>query len=239
MNPENISLSDQLFARMRNHPLLVVLMFLGAILIALSQFTPATGKLFSQIKDLFSESSYQLETDLSDKTLMLRWNGLVNSWRHPVKELSFQSELRLPLVLRNAGNKLAQIDALRLVSQWQGRQITWEALWTARDFEWERNAPIEPQIQKQRDRLNPFALEADQPGLRLSMDFVPVDYALELSKGHYRNQLQAKVADTEGWVDLLQFEFTIPDEFELSGSHVSRYQYWQSFPLEQRQATLR
>ena len=218
---------------------MVVLIFLGAILIVLSQFTPASGKLFSQIKDLFSESSYQLETDLSDKTLMLRWNGLVNSWRHPVKDLSFQSELRLPLVLRNAGNKLAQIDALRLVSQWQGRQITWEALWTSRDFEWERNAPIEPQIQKQRDRLNPFVLEADQPGLRISIDFVPVDYAQELSEGHYRNQLQAKVADTEGWVDLTQFEFTIPDDFELSGSHVSRYQYWQSFPLEQRQAPQR
>ncbi len=231
VNPENKSLTDLMLARMKNHPLLAVLMFIGTVLIALSQFTTATGKLFSQVKDLFSESSYQLVAELPDKTLLLRWNGLVNSWRHPVKNLAFESELRLPLELRNAGNKVAQLDALRIVSQWQGRAITWEAVWTAREFEWERNAPIEPQIQQQRNRLQPFALEPDQPGLRVSIDFVPLDYAQELGKGDYRNQLQAKVAGREDWVDLLRFEFTVPDDFELSGSRISRYQYWQDFPL--------
>lgn len=234
MNAENRPLVDQMLIRMKNHPVLAVLIVIGIVLIALSQFTAATNKLFTQIKGVFSESSYQLVVELPDETLMLRWNGLVNSWRHPVKDLSFETELRLPLRIKNSGNQLANIEALRLISQWQGQQITWEAVWSARDFEAERFAPIEAQIQQHRDRLTPFAVEPDKPGLSMTIDFAPVDYALELRQGSYRNLLQAKQAGTEGWVDLQQFDFTIPDDFELSGTRISRYQYWQSFPLHQQ-----
>ena len=230
MNAENRPLVDQLLNRMKNHPLLAVLMVIGIVLIALSQFTVATNKLFTQIKGIFAESSYQLAVELPGETL-LRWNGLVNSWRHPVKDLSFETELRLPLTIRNSGNQQANIEALRLISQWQGQQITWEAVWSARDFEWERFVPIEAQIQQHRDRLTPFAVEADKPGLAMIIDFAPVDYALELRQGSYRNLLQAKEAGTDGWVDLQQFDFTIPDDFELQGNRVSGYQYWQNFPL--------
>ena len=80
--------------------------------------------------------------------------------------------------------------------------------------------------------MAPFAVKADAPGLRIILDLVPLNHEPALSLGSYRNRLQAKLAGEELWVDLLAFDFTIPDDFELTGNRISRYQYWQSFPIE-------
>lgn len=226
------TLTDKMLTGIKQHPVLALLVLFGTILIVLSLFTGITMSLYQRDEALFPESNYQLKVVVPDAQVMLRWNGLVNSWRHPDRDLRFETELRLPVRFFNNGNKTAKIEALRLLSLWQKQQITWEALWTSHSFDVEPMAPIEPQIQQARERLLPFAVEDDEAGLDMTLDFAPLNYAALLRQGSYQNLLQARVAGTEGWVDLLQFEFSIADDFELSGSRVSGYQYWHHFPLD-------
>lgn len=232
MSSGDKTLLDQLLDRMKNHPVVTVLLFVVILLIGLSQFTSATGRLYQQIRALFTETTPHLVVEIPNQTLMLRWNELVNSWRHPQKDLRFETELRLPLSFRNDGGKAARIEALRLLSSRQGREITWEALWQARDFKLEPYALVEPQIQAHRDRLVPFSVKPGETTQQLLIDFVPLDFPRELPPGSYRNRLQAKPAGAQAWQDLLQFDFTVAEDFKLSDLHISRYQTWQSFPLK-------
>lgn len=232
MNREDETGVDRLVARLKRRPLIAILIVIGSSLVALSQFTDATRKLVSLAENLFSHPAYRLVSDIPDASLMLRWNGLVYGWRHPARDLTFETELRLPLGLKNSGNVSAHIEQFRLLSECGAQQIVWEAVWKAREFTWERLAPIEPQIQQQRDRLKPFSIEPDKPSQHETIDFVPVDYPEALGQGSYRNLLQARVSGTEGWVDLMTFSFTIPADFKLGDERISRYQYWQQFPAE-------
>ena len=72
-------------------------------------------------------------------------------------------------------------------------------------------------------------LEPGQPTRREEIDFVPIDFPEELTNGHYTALLQAWVTGTEDWVELLRFDFTIPENFSLSSERISRYMYWQRF----------
>ena len=236
MNAPSKNLVERFFTEMKNRPLLATLIVLGSVLIGLSQFTTATQKLIAQAKDLLYSPAYRVVATVPEANLLLRWNSMTRSWQHPGKDAWYETEMRLPLSLRNDGNRVANIEALRLLSQDNGRRIIWEALWIAQDFEWERWAPIEPQIQKQRGRLKPFALEPDRPALRQEFDFAPLDFADELPTGRYTNRLQARMTGTEDWIELLRFAFTIPEDFMLASGRVSHYQYWQRFALDETAA---
>ncbi|MBL3599024.1 MAG: hypothetical protein JMN25_04040 [gamma proteobacterium endosymbiont of Lamellibrachia anaximandri] len=237
MNLPQQNLVKRFFNEIKSRPLLAALMVLGSLLIGLSQFTTATQNLVNQAKALLFTPEYRLVATVPDANLLLRWNSLTQSWQHPRKDVWFETEMRLPLSLRNTGERVAGIEGLKLLSQGEGQSITWEAVWIAQDFEWERWAPIEPQIQKQRDRLTPIIFEPGQPALHKEIDFVPLDFADELAAGHYTAQLQARVTGTEGWIELLHFSFTIPEGFMLASGRVSRYQYWQRFAVKETAAS--
>ncbi|WP_177418352.1 hypothetical protein [endosymbiont of Lamellibrachia barhami] len=239
MNLPLKNLVERFFNEIKSRPLLAALMVLGSLLIGLSQFTTATQNLVNQAKALLFTPEYRLVATVPDANLLLRWNSLTQSWQHPRRDIWFETEMRLPLSLRNTGDRVAGIEGLKLLSQGEGQSITWEAVWIAQHFEWERWASIEPQIQKQRERLTPIMLEPGQPALLEDIDFVPLDFADELAAGRYTAQLQARVTGTEGWIELLRFSFTIPEDFVLASGRVSRYQYWQRFAVEETAASTR
>ena len=134
MNAPSKNLVERFFIEMKNRPLLATLIVLGSVLIGLSQFTTATQKLIAQAKDLLYSPAYRVVATVPEANLLLRWNSMTRSWQHPGKDAWYETEMRLPLSLRNDGNRVANIEALRLLSQDNGRRIIWEALWIAQDF---------------------------------------------------------------------------------------------------------
>lgn len=214
-------------------PLFWLMLLFGAVMLVALDLLPKLGDRFADIQDVqHSEPEQALTAELVDRAVLLRWNGLVNSWRHPARSIFYETELRLSLTLRNQTNRDVEIQQLRLLTQAGDRQITWEGIWQAQAFERDIWAPFDPQIQQHRESLKPFKLEDRASALALMVDFVPLDYASELTQGSYSNRLQASLSDSDQWVELTQFDFTIPEDFELSGSHVSRYQLWQTFALD-------
>ncbi len=214
---------------LKPYRLVTVLILLGAAMLVLNQFS--LGKKW--LSPLY-DSSFRLSAEIPDGRLMLRWNALVNPWRHPARELTFQTELKLPLLLRNTGGRIAEIEAMRLLSSWQDGHIIWEGLWLAEDRAWDRATPIEAQIRQHRHRLTSIPVEPHASPRQQIVDFVPVDHPLPLAKAAYRNLLQVKVTGTDGWLNLLQFSFSIADDFELQDSRGYRYQHWQPFAVAPR-----
>ena len=211
-------------------PLLWVMVLFGGVMLVVLDLVPDLGDRVTQ--DAPPADTEQAPTaEITDRSVLLRWNGLVNSWRHPSRPVRYETELRLSLALGNDTGRDVEIQQLRLLSEAGERLITWEALWQARSFERDMWAPIDPQIQQHRQPLSTVTLEDGEPALPLRVDFVPLDHPSALPQGGYTNRLQARLSDRDQWVELIAFDFTIPEDFELSGSHVSRYQVWQTFPL--------
>jgi hypothetical protein len=219
-------------AVLKQYPTLATLSLFVAVLLLVS-LLPLGRKWFAHLPQELTLASAEVTAELVGDQLMLRWNALVNPWRHPYRDLTFETELKLPLSLRNTGGRLAEIEAVRLLSRRQeGEQIVWEGLWLAEDREWELRQPIEPQIQQHRRPLKPFTLEPYDPPLSLRVDFVPLDYQGLLPQGNYENRLQVRQSGSAGWVEVLHFGFTIPAAFKLEDGSGYRYQYWQPFALD-------
>ena len=229
VNASNGSIAARALLQVKRHPILAVSAVL-VLLLGLSQ-TPGGKRWLLRTIDLLTLSPYELAVDIPPEGVMLRWNALVNPWRHPSKELTFETELKLPLVWRNSGGLTARIEAVRLLSEWQGKEIVWEALWEAEEREWDPGSPIETQIQQSRIPLSPFEVEPHAPPLRKVLDFAPLDHPRPLGQGAYHNLLQVKLADKQEWQDLRRFSFFIPADFALADSRGYRYQYWQPFPV--------
>jgi hypothetical protein len=228
--PENMSLVERSLTQIKRHPVITVAAVLVMLLLGLSQ-TPGGKRWLLRAVDLVSLSPYQLVVNIADEGVMLRWNALVNPWRHPSQDLTFQTELKLPLLLRNTGGWAARIEAVRLLSEVEGKEILWQALWEAEEREWDPGSPIEAQIQQHRSRLTPFEVGSHETPQRKVLDFVPLDHPRPLGRGTYHNLLQVKLADRKDWQDLLRFSFFIPADFALQDSRGYRYQYWQAFPV--------
>jgi len=211
----------------RRHQWVMVLILLAAAVFVLSRFD--IGKQW--LSPLY-DPNVRLQAEIPGSQVMLRWNALVNPWRHPERDQTFQTELRLPLVLHNSGGGKAEVEALRVLSSREQEQIVWEGLWLAQDRQWDRSLPIEPQIQQSRSPLTPFEVAARDSATPRLVDFVPLEHPRPLARGIYHNRLQARLAGSERWVDLLRFDFTIPEAFKLQDSRGYRYQFWQSFPSE-------
>jgi hypothetical protein len=225
------SLVNRLSAGLKQ-PLLWIMLLFGAVMLVVMDLLPNFGDRLMGTHDAPpADADRALTAEIVDHSVLLRWNGLVNSWRHPSRPIRYETELRLSLALRNDTGRDVEIQQLRLLSEAEERLITWEALWQARSFERDMWAPIDPQIQRYREPLSTVTLEDGEPALPLMVDFVPLDHTPELPQGGYTNRLQARLSDRDQWVELTAFDFTIPEDFELSGSHVSRYQVWQTFPL--------
>jgi hypothetical protein len=215
---------------MKRHPILAISILLVILLLGLSQI-PVGKRWLLRTIDFVTLSSHELVADIPDEGVMLRWNALVNPWRHPREDLSFETELKLPLVLRNSGGRAARIQAVRLLSEGEGREIVWQALWEAEEWDWDLGSPIEVQIQQHRTPLSPIEVEPHAPPQRKILDFAPLDYPGHLPQGTYRNLLQIKLADRDNWQNLLRFSFSIPADFALEDGLGFRYQYWHPFPV--------
>ncbi|MGD8589370.1 MAG: hypothetical protein PVG22_11140 [Chromatiales bacterium] len=226
----NMSLVEHSLAQMKRHPIITLVAVLVILLLGLSQIPGGRHWLLRPIH-LLTSPAYELRAEIPAEGVMLRWNALVNPWRHPSQELTFQTELKLPLLLRNSGGLGARIVAVRLLSEVEGKEIVWEALWEAEEREWDPGSPIEAQIQQHRALLTPFVVESHEPPQRKVLDFVPLDHPRPLAQGTYHNLLQVKLADQEKWQDLLRFSFFIPANFTLQDSRGHRYQYWQPFAV--------
>jgi hypothetical protein len=110
MESPSKNLVEHFFREIKSRPLLAVVMVLGSLLIGLSQFTTATQKLLDQAKSLLITPEYRLVAKVSDNNLLLRWNNKVLSWEHPGKDVWYETEMWLPLSLRNAGDRVASIE---------------------------------------------------------------------------------------------------------------------------------
>lgn len=221
---------ERILTSFKRHPFVTALLVLVILLLGLSQL-PGGRPWLLRTFDLSLFSSYELKAELPPEGVMLRWNALVNPWRHPSQDLTFQTELKLPLLLSNIGGGTARIEAVRLLSEWQGKKIVWEALWQAEEREWDPGSPIEAQIQQHRSPLAMIEVESHDPPQRFVLDFAPLDQPRPVAQGTYHNQLQVKLADREQWQNLLRFSFTIPDDFALVDGRGYRYQYWQPFAV--------
>ena len=222
---------ERILAQLKRHPILSVSILLVLLLLGLSQL-PGGRPWLLRTFDHVPLPSHELSAEIAPPAgVMLRWNALVNPWRHPTKELTFQTELKLPLLLRNGGVGTAKIEAVRLISERQGKRIVWEALWQAEEREWDPASPIEAQIQQHRTTLDLIKVVSHAPARRIVLDFAPLDYPRHLPQGTYHNQLEVKLAGKRKWQDLLRFSFTIPAEFALEDGSGYRYQYWQPFAV--------
>lgn len=221
MSAEEKSSGKRLLGGIRRHLWLLVFILTGCLAVVVIQLTGSRGELQNPFTSSLGESPARLTATIPDEQIRLRWNGLVNSWRLPGGEITYNTEMQLPLSLRNDGHRKIEIEALRLVSTGRDLSIIWQAVWTSRAFTWERLAPIEPQIQQARQPLTPLIVETGAEETSITLDLVPLNHAAALGPGEYHNLLQAKLADTGVWEDLLAFDFTIPEDFELSGARVS------------------
>lgn len=221
---------ERILAQLKRHPIVSAIVVLAALLLVLSQL-PGGRPWLLRTLDLAPLASSELTAEIPPEGVMLRWNALVNPWHHPSKDLTFQTELKLPLLLHNEGVGTAKVEAVRLISERQGKQIVWEALWQAEERQWDPTSPIEAQIQQHRTPLGLIKIGSHGSPQRLVLDFAPIDYPGHLPRGTYHNRLQVKLAGNEKWRNLLRFSFTIPADFALEDGSGYRYQYWQPFAV--------
>lgn len=232
---------EQIMAQLKNHPILALVIAFGLIVIGIASFTEATNKIVTLARDLLSDKSYEIKGDIRSPAVEVRWNGYNNrGWRHPIRNVEYENELRLRLSLKNIGNVPAVVEGLRILTDWDGREIIWEGVYEADNLPLIPAAPIEPQIQKHRNQLLPFSITGRNAVVFKTIDFTPINYTEPLAFGTYKNILQIKESSSDVWLNVLSFTFTIPSDFKLvefrhgsKSPSILRYWYWQSFDLLQ------
>ena len=222
---------DVIVARFKDHPATAVLIVAGLVVIALSSFTDATRKMLNVATGLRPGA---VEVTVGSGAVSLRWSawkaGLGEGLWHPVRRTAYESELRLPLTFMNSGPKALTIVGINVLSEANGRRLSWEAVYEADTTALERNAPVESQIRAHRTQLAPFVI-APNGGVFKIIDFVPSDHPEPLPKGTYRNTLQIRKSSSKDWTDSLRFAFTVPADFELEGGNFWGYNHWHTFPI--------
>ena len=231
---------DQIMTQLKNHPILALVIVFGLIVISIASFTNAANNIITLARGLLSDKSYEIKGDIRSPAVEVRWNGdSKGSWSHPIRNVEYENELRLRLSLKNIGNVPANVEGLRIVTNWDGREIIWDGVYEADNLPLIPNTPVGPQIQEHRDQLLPFSITGPNVVAFKTIDFTPINYTEPLTSGTYNNVLEIKESSSGVWLDVLSFTFTIPADFKLvefgldNSPRILRYEYWQSFDLLQ------
>lgn len=232
--------TDAIVERFKNHPIVAILLVAGGVVVGLASFTDATRRLFNTASELRPAAPVEIGVTIGSPVVNVRWSGwkagAADGLWHPVRRTPYENELRLPLTFTNPGKEASTIDAITLRSKAGGRDVTWEAVYEADDAAVVMAAPIEAQIREHRKPLGAFVVAPNGQVTKI-IDFVLSDAPEALPPGPYANVLQVRTSASGTWTDRARFLFTIPPDFTLqgvdaSGVSFSRYNYWQTFPID-------
>ena len=131
---------DDMTARLKNHPVVSVLIVLGLIVIAISTFTDSVTRLV-QVVGLFPSTNRaevaDSAPDVADKAadvaaspveititaavVRLRWSS--TSFWHPNLKIEHQNELRLPLFFKRIGALPAIVERVTCADGFRWREV--------------------------------------------------------------------------------------------------------------------